>query len=108
MSDEIRTEKRGGDENPVVVNVCNDCRAWEHVGKPLRHSKRCATPRAQPDFDPNRCTTKGDRKTLSHVRDIERAAKAGEIATTGLSEDEIVGAVNAGVISMSDAMNRDC
>jgi len=42
------------------------------------------------------------------VAKVQQLAREGQISTAGLTEDEIADAVKLGVISMSDAMNRDC
>lgn len=99
----IRNVVRGG----MIFHVCEDCNMDAHEGRAIRHSKRCSTPTAQPEIDRSRRLTKGEARTLHRADEIRRLANAGAVAKAGLSEDEIVDAVNAGIISMGDAMNRD-
>lgn len=102
----IRYEHRGAEESALVYCVCIDCGGWSHEGQAIKHSKRCATPTAQPArFDEPK--TPSERKAQRDAREIKRLAEQGEIAKAGLTEDEIVDAVNQGLITMSDAMNRD-
>lgn len=99
----IKNVERGG----MIFHVCEECNMDAHEGRAIRHSKRCATPTAQPEIDRKRVMTPGEARTLARADEIARLAKRGEIAKAGLSEDEIVQAVNCGMISMDDAMNRD-
>ena len=99
----IKNVERGG----MIFHVCEGCNMDAHEGRAIRHSKRCSTPTAQPEIDRSRPMTRGEARTQAKADEIARLAKRGEIAKAGLSEDEIVQAVNAGIVSMSDAMNRD-
>jgi hypothetical protein len=102
----IRYEHRGAEDTKLVYCVCCDCGGWAYDGQAIKHSKRCDTPTAQPTrFDEPK--TPSERKAQRDAREIKRLAERGEIAKAGLTEDEIVAAVDLHVISVSDAMNRD-
>ncbi len=80
---------------------CLRCSQWtkaKWAGKAFHHDPSCPSEtKTALDSAPAKGPT---------VAQIHAAAKAGEISRV-LTDEEIVGAVATGVVSMGDAMNRD-
>jgi len=91
---------------------CTDCEQASYNGM-LRHSSRCdVAPRKSVSeshvilADPEEANEA--KPALKNERpSIQTAAKAGNLRSSGYSDDEIVGAVRCGAISESSAMNQD-
>lgn len=85
---------------------CLDCGAFEALAKRgahtvIRHTRRCETPDAQIVRSVAAATVATPGPSAAEFR---RAARDGE---AGRYEGDLVGAVACGLISPSDAMNRD-
>ena len=106
---ELESRKNAG-KSPIVVefrceepfHVCVECRGDCRPGGFIRHRSHCSTPKAQPEEKKVSVAKKG----VSAAK-LKELARNGEIAHAGLTEDEIAGSVSCGLISMSEAMNRD-
>ena len=82
------------------VYRCSDCGRWvdaDEGATAIRHSSRCdyqAPSTAQPAIRPNAAA-------------IARAANVGCLRQLVSDQDDIVGLVDCGLLSESDAMNQD-
>jgi hypothetical protein len=90
---------------------CTDCGRWIHVDgaqSRITHSSRCDA-NAQPEIAEARPAAVVAVCSSRRVSQAEfvRAAKNGTISLVA-TEEEIIKAVKSGLITMSDAMNRDC
>jgi hypothetical protein len=78
---------------------CCECGRWAHEGpRAVNHAKHCDTGKAAKEQKVSQ-----SRRSPAQIKAIAEAGAASHLGT----EDEIVGLVNSGVISASDAMNRD-
>lgn len=98
----------------TLIYRCPDCGATQPSGpRPLLHYKRCEiSPKmaeALPVISASALAEVATVRSPGHemtAAALKSAAKRGEIGAV-LTDDEILAAVNGGVLTVDDAMNRD-
>lgn len=92
---------------------CRDCGRWTTLDEGrIRHDHRCDTPEAQPAFPtadpvtPSPTATSAYDDLLRKVNRGRQAIREGAISAV-LTDDEILRAVQLGLISEDDALDRD-
>lgn len=92
-------ETKDSGRHHARIHVCVECAAWSYADRGAKHEKivhrlSCAS------------TEQPGQPAPSSQDAMVRSAKEGTLRRD-YSEDEIVGAVAVGLISVSDAMNQD-
>lgn len=87
--------------------TCPDCGCWcKATDFALRHSRRCDLRGEQPPVDAVSDAREAESPAVHTVSEIKAAAVEGAISAVA-TDDEIVQLVSAGIVTVSDAMNRD-
>ena len=101
--------------NGASYALCRDCGRGEYTRRGLKHSTRCDAPKGQADEvqAPKPAPVTAAPVTAAPVdatalrAAADRAKETGAVSTAIRDEADVVRAVRAGFLSVSDAMNRD-